>query len=145
MNSISETAPAAGGCLCGAVRYLVVAPPQSCSHCHCTLCRRASGAGFVTWATVPASAFRITRGVPRAYHWSPRAVRQFCADCGSQLTFQFAAMADEIDFTCATLDEPGRVAPAYHTWIAAKVPWIMVGDTLPQHAEWGVDIVPDGV
>lgn len=145
MNSISEASPLAGGCLCGALRYRVTAPPTSCSHCHCILCRKAAGAGFVTWATVPVSAFRFTGGRPLSYRWSPRALRQLCGVCGTQLTFQFAAMADEIDFTCATLDEPARVTPAYHTWIAKKLPWIVIGDTLPQHAEWGADIVPDGV
>ena len=35
----------AGGCLCGAVRYTVNGPIQGeIAHCHCTMCRRSSGA-----------------------------------------------------------------------------------------------------
>jgi hypothetical protein len=38
-----------GGCLCGAVRYSIALPPQWVAHCHCSMCRRAHGAAFVTW------------------------------------------------------------------------------------------------
>ncbi len=39
-----------GGCLCGVVRYRIALPPLWVAHCHCSICRRAQGAGFVTWA-----------------------------------------------------------------------------------------------
>lgn len=143
---ITADDPLTGGCLCGRLRYRVTAPPVSTSHCHCTLCRRANAAGFVTWSTVPRDAFSFDQGIPKDYAWSPRAVRQFCPDCGSQLTFHFVELADEIDITCATLDEPGRVTPEYHTWVANKLPWIVLGnDGIPRHEEWGSDVVPDGV
>jgi len=38
-----------GGCSCGAVRYRVGMPPLWVAHCHCSMCRRAQGAAFVTW------------------------------------------------------------------------------------------------
>src|SRR5687767_12371984 len=37
-----------GGCLCGAVRYEAAGQPYNITHCHCTDCRRSSGAAFVT-------------------------------------------------------------------------------------------------
>ena len=39
-----------GGCLCGAVRFTAKLPSKWCAHCHCSLCRKAHGAGYVTWA-----------------------------------------------------------------------------------------------
>ena len=62
-----------GGCLCGAVRYRVTAEPLHATHCHCSMCRRASGAAFLTFATFPASALTWTEGEPAVYRSSPAA------------------------------------------------------------------------
>lgn len=51
-----------GACLCGAVRFEVGGPLDRVAHCHCTICQRAHGAAFVTWAAVPAERLRITAG-----------------------------------------------------------------------------------
>src|SRR5207249_4523371 len=53
-----------GGCFCGAIRYRVNDAPRDVAHCHCGICRRTTGAPFVTWATFPAAAFVFTAGVP---------------------------------------------------------------------------------
>ncbi|MCF4164418.1 GFA family protein [Zavarzinia compransoris] len=140
---ITPEDPLTGACLCGAVRYRITAPPSSCSHCHCTLCRKASAAGYVTWATVAMDHFHLT-GEVSEYAWSPKSLRQFCARCGSQITFRFHGLPGEIDFTCATLDEPERVTPEYHTWVSKKLPWIVLGDDhIPHYEDWGVDTVPE--
>ena len=59
-----------GGCLCGAVRFEVAAPTKWCAHCHCSLCRRAHGAAFVTWFGVPNEQFHWTLGEERVC-WYP--------------------------------------------------------------------------
>src|SRR5881396_1158763 len=67
-----------GGCFCGAVRYRVSATTRDVSHCHCSICRRTTGAPFVTWATFPAATFAVTAGsmdhpdamVPAAHIWT---------------------------------------------------------------------------
>jgi len=35
-----------GACLCGAVQFEVTLPTLGCCHCHCSVCRRFSGAGY---------------------------------------------------------------------------------------------------
>ncbi|OZA00216.1 MAG: hypothetical protein B7X99_05040, partial [Rhizobiales bacterium 17-65-6] len=86
--------PLTGGCLCGAVRYEIIAEPVVSCHCHCSLCRRASGAPFATWTTVPLDGFRWTRGTPARFRSSEKAARDFCSACGTQLTFRLEAQAD---------------------------------------------------
>jgi hypothetical protein len=35
-----------GGCLCGAVRYVLKSEPQAAAICHCTHCQKQSGSLF---------------------------------------------------------------------------------------------------
>jgi hypothetical protein len=121
-----------GGCVCGATRYEAAVAPRSVTHCHCADCRRSSGAPFVTWASFPRGAFRITHGQPRERERAGR-LRSFCPECGTPLTFLDAADADEIDVTVCSFDEPARVTPADHTWTDDRLPWIQLADGLPSY------------
>jgi len=121
-----------GGCLCGAVRYRAEGVPSSVTHCHCTLCRRASGAPLVTWATFAAARFRFTGGSPAPYDSSRRAVRHLCPRCGTQLTFQRHDLPHEVDVTVASMDDPARLAPRDHVFVATRLPWLHVDDRLPR-------------
>lgn len=58
-----------GACLCGAVRFEVNRPLDRVAHCHCTICQRAHGAAFVTWAAVPQEGVRITAGEADVTHY----------------------------------------------------------------------------
>ena len=81
------TTPMTGGCLCGAIRYSVDAPLQNIVACHCSHCRKASGAGASHNALVPSSAVAFTAGKPKTYtdtaHSGNTLYRHFCGDCGS--------------------------------------------------------------
>lgn len=122
-----------GGCLCGKIRYECGGEPVDCTVCHCADCRRASGAPFVAWLSVPLATFRIVAGRPRVYASSPLVERTFCPDCGTPLTYRQAAFADEIDIAAGSLDRPDDAPPAHHTWISQKLAWVRLADGLPQH------------
>lgn len=122
-----------GGCFCGAVRYRVTGVPSSPTICHCADCRRAAGAPFVPWATFQLADFAYISGRPAEYHYEGRR-RTFCGRCGTPLTFQADASPDELDVTICSLDEPQRVAPRDHTWVADRLPWVHLSDGLPTFA-----------
>jgi GNAT superfamily N-acetyltransferase len=122
-----------GGCFCGALRYRIAAAPLEVSHCHCSICRRTSGAPFVTWATVPAEAFAFTSGVAAALRSTARARRTFCAACGTPLTFQLTAQPGWIDVTVGSLDDAEAVRPDSHIWTASQLSWLHLDDDLPRH------------
>lgn len=124
-----------GGCLCGAVRYRIEAEPTDIAYCHCRMCQRSSGAPVMLWATVPAGAFRWTRGRPSPYRSSDRAGRLFCGECGSQLAFKVVSEPEKIDVTVASLDDPTGIRPEYHIWTASRMDGFETTDTLPRHAE----------
>jgi hypothetical protein len=123
----------AGGCLCGAVRYLATGVPRNLCFCHCTSCRRAAGSPSVPWGTFERAGFRITAGRLSEYRSSARVLRGFCAACGTALTFRNEGRDAEIDVTLGSLDEPTPLAPQMHVWVADKLPWVRIADALPQH------------
>ncbi len=120
-----------GGCLCGGLRYAIDGRPNRVVHCHCTMCRRASGGTVVTWAIVPAERFRFTAGTPATYRSSPRATRRFCPTCGAQIIFAEEARAREIDITVATLDDPAACPADHHVWLENRIPWLHLDENLP--------------
>ncbi|MDA0229536.1 MAG: GFA family protein [Proteobacteria bacterium] len=122
----------AGGCLCGAVRYEIEGPGEGVSHCHCEMCRKASGAAFVTWLGVAHDKFRYTQGIPASHRSSETASRSFCAACGSQLQFEYHGTHDHTHVSVGSLDQPGRVTPARHIWVHSRIPWANYADGLPE-------------
>jgi hypothetical protein len=124
----------AGGCLCGEVRYQVRGEVSNLCYCHCTSCRRATGAPLVPWGTFAREGFRLTRGALAEYRSSPAVVRGFCAACGTSLTYRHAARPAELDVALATLDDAARFAPQMHVWVSEKLPWVSISDGLPQFA-----------
>lgn len=123
-----------GGCLCATVRYRVTAPALCVSHCHCTFCRRAAGAAFITWMTLNSGDLVVTEGKITEYQSSPGVWRGFCARCGTSLTYRHAEHGEEIDLAAATLDDQSAVVPDDHLWVDSMVPWLEFADTLPRLA-----------
>ena len=130
-----------GGCLCGAIRYRVVGEPIDAGYCHCKICRRSAGAPVLAWATFPITGFSFTRGKPGTFHSSRRALRQFCAGCGTQLVFRKTRGAETIDVNLVTLDRPEAIRPQYHIWTASRLPWFDTRDELPRHTDAGPDVL----
>jgi hypothetical protein len=122
-----------GGCLCGAVRFRARGNPTLVDHCHCSMCRKASGAPVVTSANFPAESFAWTKGKLKFYRSSPKARRGFCAKCGSQLTFRFDKRTDYVSVNVGCLDRPERVKPQCHIFVDTMIPWLHMKDGLPRH------------
>jgi hypothetical protein len=121
-----------GGCFCGRIRYEVTGTPFHETNCHCSICRRTTGAPLVAWFTVRPSEFRWLSGNPCQFRSSAQATRSFCAHCGTQLTFQGDEYPDEIDVTTCSLDQPETVPPRDHSHVSSKLRWIALSDGLPQ-------------
>lgn len=122
-----------GGCFCGAIRYEASGQFFHATLCHCDMCRRSTGAPCVAWFSVPATAFRVTAGVPASFRSSNHATRSFCAACGTQLTFVDDASKGEIDITTCSLDDPSAATPRDHTFTASQISWLALADPLPRY------------
>ncbi|WP_218109892.1 GFA family protein [Oligoflexus tunisiensis] len=131
--------PVRGSCLCEGIRFELRMPSKWVAHCHCSLCRRAHGAPFVTWVGVKADQFRITAGTELigTYHSTPGASRRFCKTCGSPLFFESQNWPDEVHIAVAHLKDPLDKAPQAHVHYDSKADWIVVKDGLPLHGAPG--------
>ena len=76
-----------GCCLCGDVQYEILGELNDAAYCHCSMCRRALGAAFGTYARVDADEFQWLSGedLIATYESSPSVYRSFCRQCGSPL------------------------------------------------------------
>jgi hypothetical protein len=122
-----------GECLCGAVAFEFAAPSLWCAHCHCSMCRRAHGAAFVTWVGVDKSRFKLLKQDSlKWYRSSEEAERGFCNDCGSTLFFRSTQWPDEIHVARANVPGKLDIEPAVHvSYGSQEVPWFKFEDGLP--------------
>jgi hypothetical protein len=123
-----------GGCLCGGIRFEVEPPTKWCAHCHCSLCRRAHGAGYVTWFGVARGQFRLddSEQLLAWYRSTPAARRGFCSRCGSMLFFEGDRWPEERHIVLAVMDGPIDREPQAHVFFDSGAPWVHVADDLPR-------------
>ena len=125
-----------GSCLCGAVRYEAEGPLVGVARCHCTQCRKASGAEFATNGSVLAEKFRVVQGeeLLASYAWSPGQERVFCSRCGSPLFKRKGTPSEFIRLRLGCLDTEFEERPELHVFVSEKPAWSDISDGLPQFA-----------
>ncbi len=98
------------------------------------MCRRAHGAGYVTWFSVPREALRIVSGEELLVRFasSDHGTRSFCGRCGSTLFFETEHHTERVDIVLANADEPIDREPQIHVHFDDRVDWVAIGDELPQ-------------
>jgi len=111
-----------GGCQCGAVRFAVFAQPVRIGLCHCRMCQKAVGGPFISLADVRHEDFAWTRGKPAAFRSSTIAERDFCAACGTPLSYRQIG-GPNIELTTGSFDQPQHVAPTYATGCESQLQW----------------------
>jgi len=113
-----------GGCHCGAVRYRMPVEVTHHALCHCTDCRKCSGAPAVAWALAPADQVEIT-GQTTVYGSSEHGRRHFCSVCGTGLFYTNAHIfPGQIDVQSATLDDPDSIDLQGQIQTAERIGWM---------------------
>lgn len=125
-----------GSCQCGSVRYEIAGNFQAVGNCHCSICRKANGAAYVTWGIIDPAQFRWTAGQDciTSYQSSPDRYRCFCRKCGSPLASRHAEQVAEV--VLGSVDGDPGARPQEHIFVNSKAIWHEISDGLPQHAEW---------
>ena len=110
--------PLEGGCLCGAVRFRIAAPPTRSGYCHCRFCQLNSGAPVVAWAEVTIEAFSYAGASPGVFRSSSWGQREFCPACGSYLVYREQQSPTTVSINRASLGTPVVSADPSHLCVA---------------------------
>ena len=129
---MTDPAPrATGQCHCGAIRYSMTTAVQHHALCHCSDCRRHSGAPLVGWALVGNGEIDI-QGTAKVYASSEHGRRHFCANCGTGLFYSNDAIfPGQIDVQTATLDNPDAIPAQAQIQTAERIGWMEKLNDLP--------------
>ena len=119
-----------GGCQCGAIRFALSAVPLRVSLCHCRMCQKASGAPFASLAEIPHEHFAWTRGKPASFKSSSIAERDFCAACGTPLSYRLVG-GPNIEIMTGAFDRPDRVVPTRQFGSESRLGWVGTIVNLP--------------
>ena len=125
-----------GGCLCGAVRYLLTATPHYVYFCHCRDCQRESGSPFVTDMSIDRAALNIAgplRRYTRTGDSGKSVHRNFCTLCGSTLLTEFDVDPEHVSIKACSLDDPSRITPDRHLFVSRAQSWLKLNDGLRQY------------
>jgi hypothetical protein len=121
----------AGGCMCGSVRYRLLAPPLFVHCCHCTECQRQNGSAFALNAMIERECVAVTKGatapgrMPAASGRGQEVHR--CGGCGVILWSHYAGAGKGVAFVrVGTLDAPGDCPPDIHIFTRWKQPWVVI-------------------
>ena len=125
-----------GSCLCRAVRF-EAGQVSFFGHCHCSMCRKAHGAAFASFAGVAVEDFRFIAGedVVKLYESSPGSHRAFCSVCGSNAPAK--SSDNKMVFIPAGLfDDDPAARPTLHMFVDSKATWWDINDELPRFKEY---------
>ena len=89
----------------------------------------------MVFATVPLGDYCVEAGnnAIKRTESSSFGHRAFCGECGTPLYTHVEHQPDTLDFSLATLDEPGRVRPGFHIFWSSRIPWMQIDDGLPKY------------
>ena len=117
--------PHKGGCLCGTVRYALNARPLGINACHCTDCRKLTGAANLLMLLAHSAEFTHEGAVER-YRKTADSGRQLdivrCAHCGVRMWHEPLSSPEYVFIAAGTLDESDWAIPTSHIWIEGARP-----------------------
>jgi hypothetical protein len=124
-----------GECFCGAARFTVEDAFRYALNCHCSQCRRSTGAAFKSFAGIERTKFRVVAGEDGLLiYGEPDCHNAHCGTCGS---FLYSVVQDGtyVHVNLGTLRDEPAIRPTAHIYVGSKAPWHEITDDLPQHDE----------
>jgi hypothetical protein len=125
-----------GHCNCGTVRFEISSEPGGIYVCHCSICRRSTGANGIAVVVVPNENFRWLAGHENVRSWKrPGADWEswFCGTCGSKLPGVNDPQRMYIPVGCFGPDLQLQVI--HHIYVNSRASWDVIGDAGVQHPE----------
>jgi hypothetical protein len=125
----------AGECCCRAVGYAVADEFAYAMNCHCSNCRRTTGAAFKPFAGIARDKFGVIRGADNLTVYGDEANHDaHCGRCGS-LLYSVVRDGTFVHVAMGTLVDDPSIRPTAHIFVGSKAPWFAITDDLPQYQE----------
>ncbi len=125
-----------GGCLCGKVRYKLLAQPVVTALCHCKHCQKMTGSAFSAVFAVPKGTVEINRSSLKFYadkgdsgHFVHRG---FCPECGGGVMSDVEVTPDLEWIRAGSLDDASWYKPGANIWCASAMQWVSMLEGTPE-------------
>lgn len=128
-----------GRCYCGRSRFTAHKLPQTVAYCHCSDCRRWTGAAVGVFAAFAVADIASTPPLGEPVSHAPGVERWFCRDCGSPLAARFDYQPDQLYVPIGLIDQAADLPPEIHCHADAQLPWLHISDTLHRASGSGRD------
>ena len=125
-----------GSCLCGGVRFEIDGKVSGIGQCHCSLCRKASGATSNAMLLTARRSFRWVEGEDLAatFQLSTGFRVTFCRTCGSPIPRSHPS-GKLMAVPAGMLDDDPGTRVAQHIFVASKADWDEIAGDAPQYDE----------
>lgn len=125
-----------GSCLCSQVKFEVSFPSIGMNNCHCSRCRKASGAAFGTFLHTTTKHFKWIEGHESIINFIPNKgdPRPFCKQCGSRVPV-VKLEQNHVIIPAGLLDDAPDLIPSVNLFIDSKAKWYCISDGLPAFSE----------
>ncbi len=122
---------AAASCYCGTIGASLDLAEAGALHCHCSQCRRLSGAAFSTWLNLPKAGFRIDAGADdlSVFAVTDNSTRHFCRHCGAHVYSTDSRAPDIVGLPLGIVTGDGLPQPNMHYYFDSGVSWCDVALT----------------
>ncbi|ERM60892.1 MULTISPECIES: GFA family protein [Vibrio] len=123
-----------GSCLCGSIQLSLKGSVSNIIHCHCSLCRKASGSAYATNGFIEAENLILTDADNTlTYYESSEGKRKyFCNTCGSPIYSSNDQSPKRLRLRLGILDTDISERPISHNFVTSKANWEDLDAQLPR-------------
>lgn len=127
-----------GSCLCGSVSFECRPPYSAFRYCHCSRCRKATGAAHAANIFVPQAQFAWSAGESLVNHYKVPGAKfytvYFCTRCGSRVPHLIRERGEFL-VPAGLLDGDPAARPQHSIFWDSRAPWLVETPDLPKFAE----------
>jgi len=135
---MSEKPFATGGCRCGAITLVVRGAPKRMIQCHCTDCRKVTGAGHAANAMFAEADVEIA-GEAASYSVTADSgntvTRHFCPTCGNRMYHTNSGRPGLLMLPAGCFEENDWFAPQVVVYTRSRPKWDITSRDVPNFEE----------
>lgn len=126
-----------GSCFCGSIAFEISGEIPDLYQCHCSECRKTTGAAANAALILAKENFRWLQGeeLIRTFLKDSGFRVNFCGNCGSPVPNPINRFPRFVWVPAGLMDDELPVKVANHVFVASKAAWDEIGGTATQHQD----------